>query len=104
MKNRIVIILNILWLVACVALCLYGIYTVHQTFTALANTPGASGIDYWGIGWASGVALFILSAIGLLLCALSSKTLRINHCARLRAVSNVLYILLLAVSIILFYI
>lgn len=104
MKKSLPIIMNIVWLISSVVFCLYSVYDIHRTLMELANTPSSSGIDYWGIGWASGLVLFGLSVMGLLLSAISSRTLRMNHCARLHTVSIVFYILLLIVSILLFYI
>jgi len=76
MKKVLSIILFIMSCIICVSsvgFYIYSINDIERTYYELANTPGVSGIDYWGIGWGYGGILFMASAIGAVFSGVSAK-------------------------------
>ena len=106
MKRTLSIILftlSCLVLIVAIAFCIYSIYDINRVLNELANTPGASGIDYMGIGWGYGLALFATSAFGLILSVISKKILHKKELEYLTIVAMIIFALLLTTSLFLFY-
>lgn len=106
MKKTISIIIfavSVLILAALVIACIYGIYDINRTLNELANDPGASGIDYFGIGWGYGIILFALSVPELILLAVNMKLLQQKTLRYISAAGIVISGLLMMASIYLFY-
>lgn len=96
-------IASIVDLVFCICFCVYGIIDFQNTFAGLAATPGTSGMDYFGLGWGYGIALFFGALSGLLLSIISvilaqKKGIRYGSFA-----SIALFSLLLVIAVIVFY-
>ena len=100
----ILFILSLLFVILAVSGTIYAIYDIAQFSNNLASDPGASGIDFMGIGWGYGVILFVLSTIGLILSAVSIKLLS-NKVLRYTAVAEIaLSAVLCIVSVFIFYV
>ena len=69
----------------------------------LANAPGASGIDYWGIGWGYGISLFAVSILGLILSWVSKKLLQQKILRNISVIAIVVFVLLIIASLFMFY-
>lgn len=106
MKNTIsILLLAALCLVLIVSLiiCIYGIYDINRILGELSNDPGASGIDYFGIGMGHGIILFATSALGLVLSGISKKLQQTRMLQNVSLAASVIFSLLAIVAIFLFY-
>lgn len=90
-------------LLGSVVFCIHSICDISRTLHDLANDPNASGIDYFGIGWGAGICLFALSVLGLTLSGLSWKLLRQSALRYVSVATAVVYALLFAASLFLFF-
>lgn len=102
--STILLVLSLLFVVLSVVCTIYAIYDIDRISKDLANDPGASGIDFMGLGWGYGIILFAMSALGLILSAvniklLSKKVLRYTAFAEV-VISSILVI----VSFFIFYV
>lgn len=91
-------------LVPAVIFCVYGIYEINLTLNELANDLSSSGIDYLGVGWGYGIGLFTVSTLGLVLSIVSTKLLKQKIQRYLSIASTSLFVLLMIISICLFYV
>ncbi len=87
-----------------IGFCVYGIIDINKTTAKLANTPGTSGIDYFGTGWVLGIGLFLLSAFGLLLSIISAKISQKKVFVCISYIMIILFSVLLILGIVSFYI
>lgn len=90
-------------LIISIAFCVYSLIDIHRILNELASNPGASGIDYWGLGWGYGICLFGISTLGLILSIVSIRCLEQKKLQYIAIAAMVVFILLLMVSLILFY-
>ncbi|MBO5324431.1 MAG: hypothetical protein J6A88_10135 [Oscillospiraceae bacterium] len=106
MKRTISIIvftLSCFLLLLSIFLGIYGFYDLNRTLEELANTPGTSGIDYWGVGWGYGICLFVPSVLGLVL-SIVSKILQQQKALQYISVCMIfLFVWLTIASICLFF-
>lgn len=84
--------------------CIVGIYDINRTLANLADDTGASGIDFMGIGWGYGIGLFTASLAGLLFSSITRKMLTHKFLQKIAYAAIVLFSLLIAVSVFLFYV
>ena len=66
-----VILLTVMGLLLVASLCLCIGFACE--LTRLANDPGASGLDYFGVGWSYGIVLFVVSIVGIIAAVISRK-------------------------------
>ena len=97
------LVLSCLVLIGSVIFCCYSVYGVNRTLDEVANDSSVSGIDYLGIGWGYGIGLFLLSAFGLILSIISTVLAKQGSLKYISTVAIVLFILLLIVSLGLFF-
>lgn len=95
-------IIMLIVLAASIISCIDSIVSINDTFNELANNPSSSGIDYFGIGWAYGIGLFILSIFGLILSVINTKILKINSLKYISLASIFLFGALIITSILMF--
>lgn len=80
---------------------IYGIIDINNTLDRLAS-KGASGIDYFGLGWSLGIGLFLASAVGLILSLVTQGVARIKVIKRITSIMTVAFLVLLATGILVF--
>ena len=98
----ILFVVSCLVLIASIAFFVYGVVDINRILNELSNNPGASGIDYLGIGWAYGIGLFVVSILGLIMSGISKKMLQKKILQYASIVEMVAFSLLLVTSIFLF--
>ena len=106
MRKRIPIILSAisyLILIAAVLFCICSIIDSIRITSELTVDPGASGMDYFGIGWGYGIGLFTLSVFGLIFAGISMHGLRQKFLRWVTGIAILIFVLLLITSIFLFY-
>ncbi len=86
-----------------VLFCIYSFVDIHSILQALSADPSASGIDYFGIGWGYGICLFAAASVGLILSLISKQKLQGRILQRICLVCTAGSALLLAVSLVLFF-
>ena len=94
----------ILLLICNISFCIYGFVDISNTYKILENTPGTSGMDYFGIGWVLGIGLFLFSFFGLLLSIISSKIAQEKVIMYTSYIMILLFSLLLILGVVVFYI
>lgn len=107
MKKVLSIVLLIatsLLLFASLYFCIYSFYDINCVLDKLANDPNASGIDYFGIGWGYGICLFAISIIGLFVSIISKKMQQQRISKNISLGAIFIFVLLIVVSIFLFFI
>ena len=107
MKKAVSIGLTILG--ACVLLldvvfCVYGLIELKMELDRLTATPGTSGIDYFGLGWALGIGLLLLSGAGLLIAAINAKITANRLVKKACFAAIVAFVLLFAIGICVFFV
>lgn len=105
MKKKIAVILFVLTCIvfAFDLFCLiYGIVDINNTLDRL-KAEGASGIDYWGLGWGMGISLVAVSVVGLILTLITKKIAEINVLKSILSVLTAVFLLLLAAGFIVFF-
>lgn len=81
----------------------YSICDINSAVDELANDPSASGIDYGGIGWGYGIGLFTISVLDLILSCVSKKLQQRKIYQYISFAAALVFVLLMAVSVILFF-
>lgn len=107
MKKTISIILAsicIIILLISIAFSIYGIVGINQRINELNNTPGSSGVDYWLIGMGDGIILFLLSVVGGVISAVSTKVAYCKTVNYISTIAVILFVVLLFISIFIFYV
>ncbi len=102
--STIIFVVSCVLLIGSLAFCVYSIVDVNCTLNELDNTHGVSAADYFGIGWAYGICLFGASTFGLILSMICKKILKQKVLQYILIVSICIFVLLLVISIVLFYI
>lgn len=95
--------LSCLLLTAALLVFAYGIWGIIATLYRLEHDPGASGIDYLGMGWEAGSRLFIVSVPGLILSCVSRGLLREKRSQSVASAVIVVFSCLVAASVFLFF-
>jgi hypothetical protein len=102
--STILFILSVIFAILTVIGTAYAICDITRISNDLTNDLAASGVDFMGIGWGYGIVLFALSAIVLILSAVSIKLLS-NKALRYTAVAEViLSAVLIVASVFIFYV
>lgn len=96
-------VISYLVLLFSIVFCIYSIVDINRLLNDLANDPGASGIDYFGIGWGYGVILFACSVFGFILSCINRKLLQQKALRSVSVIGMILFALLFIVSLCLFY-
>ena len=99
----ILLVISCLVLLFSIVFCIYSIVDINRFLNDLANDPGASGIDYFGIGWGYGVVLFVCSVFGFILSCVSRKLLRQKALRSVSLIGMILFALLFIASLCFFY-
>ena len=97
------LVASCLVLIFSIVFFVYGFIDINHTLNELANDPGASSIDSFGIGWGYGVTLFVCSVLGLLLSWISRKLLQQKALRSFSSAAMVVFAFLCIASIYLFY-
>ena len=97
------LVISCLVLLFSIVFCIYSIVDITRLLNDLANNPGASGIDYFGIGWGYGVVLFVCSVFGFILSCIDRKLLRQKALRSASVIGMILFALLFIASLFLFY-
>ena len=71
--SSMLLIVSCLGQIVSVVFCIYCFVSLNCRLDELANKPGASGVDYFGIGMGYGFFLFCASVLGLILSGISTK-------------------------------
>jgi hypothetical protein len=90
-------------LVASLCMCIYSFYDLNCVLNELAKDTNASGIDYFGIGWGYGICLFAISMVGLIVSIISKKIQQQRILKKFSLGAMVVFVLLIVVSVFLFY-
>lgn len=106
MKKVLSIVLLIamsLLFIASLCFCIYSIYDLARVLDELANRPGTSGSDYFGIGWGYGACLFAISIIGLIVSIINKIVQRQQVLKSISLGAIVAFGLFMVLSVFLFY-
>ena len=95
--------LSCLFLTAALLVLAHGIWDIVATLYRLEHDPGASGIDYLGIGWEAGSRLFIVSVPGLILSCVCRGLQQEKRSKSAASAVIVVFSCLVALSIFLFF-
>lgn len=98
----ILFVISCLVLVVSIIFAVYGVVDINRVSNELATNPGASGIDYLGIGWAYGIGLFIVSVLGLILSGISKKLQQQKNLQDASSFEMIAFSLLLVISFFIF--
>ncbi len=101
--EKALLIITCVLLLATVCLCVYGFCDLERISDELANTPGVSGADFFGIGWAHGIELCAVSAVGLAVSITGTLLQRKKAPKIISLIAVIGFVLLIAVSAFLFF-
>lgn len=102
-KPPIIFAILCLVLVTSIVFFIYSIVDINRFLNELANSPGTSGSDYFGVGMGYGICLFALSVLGLILSWKCKKQLHMKSMRYICIIGTVVFTLLLIASAFLFY-
>lgn len=105
MKKKNLKILFSLTVITCVLdICflIYGLIDISNYISRISQE--SSGIDYFGIGWALGLGLFVISLIGLVLSIITAKLSQQPVIKKTAYVLLCLFVALLLLGVVIFYI
>lgn len=82
----ILLVLAALTLIFNIAFCVYGIYDTLREMKVISETPGSSGVDYWGLGWGYAYFSFFISLFGLIVSVIAHISAKIQAIKDLSAI------------------
>ncbi|MBQ6818155.1 MAG: hypothetical protein IJP35_00925 [Clostridia bacterium] len=96
-----IILLTVMGLLLMASLCLCIGFACE--WTRLTNDPGASGLDYFGVGWGYGIVLFVVSVVGIIVAAISRKVQQQRVLKNISLGAVLAFVLLVFVAVGIFY-